>query len=237
MPHQVFLGGAAGLTTWRRDIAIPALQSAAVSYYDPQLPLHAWTPAREAEEMRAKDEAAVLLFVINHETRAVATVAEVAYYMGLGRPLALAIADLPPNANLYNQPLQAPEIDDLNRGRLFLRTMARAHNIPVFDDIPAAVQYAIQLAQPRQTLDTLRAILADIHFPNCEFHLEPAAGHFLLQIRTPEWHGRKWHIDPASTRAEVVRTALKAALTWQEHETRESFTYRGKPIHGPHFEI
>lgn len=237
MLHQVFLGGAAGLTTWRREIAIPALQTAQITFFDPQLPIHAWTPAREAEEMRAKDEAAVLLFVINHETRAVATVAEVAYYMGLGRALALAITDLPPGASLYNQPLTPPEIDDLNRGRIFLRTMARAHNVPVFDQILDAVQYAIALAQPRQTLDTLRAILADVHFPGCAFHLEPAAGHFLLQIRTPEWDGRKWHIDPAATRGEVVRTALKAALTWQEHETRERFTYRGKPIHGPHFEV
>src|SRR6187549_253186 len=106
MPPQVFLGGAAGQTTWRRDIAIPALEAAGVSYYNPQLPLGAWSEANEAAEMQAKDEAAVLLFVINHETRGVATVAEVAYYMGLGRQLALAITDIPKNATLYNHPLE-----------------------------------------------------------------------------------------------------------------------------------
>ena len=72
-------------------------------------------------EMQAKDEADVLLLVINAHTRGVATVGEVAYYMGLGRQLALVVNDIPPGATLYDQPLTQPEIDDLNRGRIFLR--------------------------------------------------------------------------------------------------------------------
>jgi hypothetical protein len=237
MPSQVFLGGAAGQTTWRRDIAIPALEAAAVTYYNPQLPLGAWSEANEAAEMQAKDEAAVLLFVINHETRGVATVAEVAYYMGLGRQLALAITDIPNNATLYNRPLEQPEIDDLNRGRIFLRTMARVHNIPVFDSIEKAVQHAIQLAHPTLNLEAIKQILKDIQFGECAFQAEPSEDAFIIQIASPEYTGRKWHIDKSATRAEVVRTALKAALSWQEHEARELFTYRGKRIHGPHFDI
>jgi hypothetical protein len=237
MPPQVFLGGASGNTTWRRDIAIPALEAAAVTYYDPQLSLGAWSEANEAAEMQAKDAASVLLFVINHETRGVATVAEVAYYMGLGRQLALAISDIPNNAILYDHPLQQPEIDDLNRGRIFLRTMARSHNIPIFDTIENAVQHAIQLAQPILTLQAIEQILKDIQFGECTFHAEPVEDAFMLQIANAEYTGRKWHIDKSATRAEVVRTALKAALTWQEHEARELFTYRGKRIHGPHFDI
>ena len=234
MAPQVFLGGAAGLTTWRRDIAIPALQAANISFYDPQLPLHAWTPAREAEEMQAKDEAQLLLFVINHETRAVATVAEVAYYMGLGRPLALAITDIPPNATLYHQPLPSDEIDDLNRGRIFLRTMAKVHNIPVFTEVLNAVQHAIQKLT---TPPDIHAILADVHFPGLSFHAEDAGSAYLLQIKTAQFEGRKWHIDKSARPADIVRTALKAALTWQEHETRELFTYRGRRVEGPHFEV
>ncbi len=237
MPPQVFLGGAAGQTIWRRDIAIPALEAAAVTYYDPQLPLGAWSEANEAAEMQAKDAAAVLLFVINRETRGVATVAEVAYYMGLGRQLALAITDIPHNASLYDQPLHQSEIDDLNRGRIFLRTMARVHNIPVFDTVEKAVNHAIHLAQPTLNLEAIQQILKDIQFGECTFHAEPFEDAILLQIANAEFTGRKWHIDRSATRAEVVRTALKAALTWQEHEAREQFTYRGKRIHGPHFDI
>jgi hypothetical protein len=234
MHPQVFLGGAAGNTTWRRDIAIPALTSAGISYYDPQLPLHAWTEAREAEEMQAKDAAQLLLFVINHETRAVATVAEVAYYMGLGRQLALVITDIHPNATLYSQLLQQPEIDDLNRGRIFLRAMAKVHRIPVFETVEGAVQYAIAKLTAQQDIHT---ILADIHFPNVTFHVEDTPTAHLLQIQNQHYTGRKWHIEKTASRAEIVRTALKAALTWQEHETRELFTYRGKPVEGPHFEV
>jgi hypothetical protein len=236
MRRQVFLGGAAGQTTWRRDSVIPALQSAGISYYDPQLPFGAWSEANESAEMQAKDEADILLFVINAETRGVATVGEVAYYMGLGRQLALAITDIPPHATLYNHPLTQPEIDDLNRGRIFLRTMAKIHRVPVHTTLEAAVQYAIQRIQVR---DDIQSVLAEIHFPGCEFTLEPFADAWLLQIHSTvnNFNGRKWHIAPTATRAEIVRTALKAALTWQEHETRERFTYRGKPVFGPHFEI
>lgn len=236
MRAQVFLGGAAGLTTWRQDIAIPALEAAGITYYNPQLALGEWSEACEAAEMQAKDEADILLFVINAETRGVATVAEVAYYMGLGRQLALAITDIPANATLYNVPLNQPEIDDLNRGRIFLRTMARQHHIPVHTTVEAAVEYAIRRLQHREDI---HSILADICFPNCAFHLEPYGDAYLLQIRSTvnNFTGRKWFIEPTATRAEIVRTALKAALTWQEHEARESFTYRGKPVHGPHFDI
>lgn len=232
MRAQVFLGGAAGLTTWRTDIAIPALDAAGITYYNPQLPLGHWSPANEPAEMQAKDEADVLLFVINAETRGVATVAEVAYYMALGRQLALSITDIPPDSTLYKQ----PEIDDLNRGRIFLRTMARQRNIPVYTEIAGAVQHAIRRLQ---TNTNIHSILDDIQFPNTTFHVEETPNSYLLQIHSTinNFTGRKWHIEKTATPAEIVRTALKAALTWQEHEAREQFTYRGKPVFGPHFEI
>ena len=67
MKKQVFLGGACGHATWRQEIAIPMLRAAGVSYYDPQLGFGGWTAAREGEEMRAKDEAAVQLFVLDRQ--------------------------------------------------------------------------------------------------------------------------------------------------------------------------
>lgn len=250
MNGQVFLGGAAGDTTWRADIAIPALESAGITYYNPQLPRGEWTEAREAEEMLAKDAAEVLLFVINGETRGVATVAEIAYYMGKGRPLALAITPIPPGQSIYGQPVSDHERDDLNRGRIFVRTMAASHNIPVYDTVDAAVAHAIRHIQTQSApldLSAIRAILDDIQFDGCRFLLEPIAEGYLFQLaanvpnadtREPEdYTGRKWHVAANATRADVVRTALKAALTWQEHETRERFTYRGKRLFGPHLPI
>lgn len=250
MIRQVFLGGASGETKWRREIAIPALDAAGVTWYDPQLALGAWTSEREAEEMVAKDAADVLLFVINEETRGVATVAEVAYYLAAGRHLALAINDLTEQAYLYGQPVSSHERDDLNRGRIFLRTMAAAHNVPVFQDVHSAVNHAIALAKkasaPLTTAD-IRQILSEVEFGPCRYEVEPIEDGHLLRITATEpdartghprnFNGRKWHLESDATRGAVVRTALKAALTWQEHETRERFTYRGKRIFGPHFEL
>ncbi|MBI2690296.1 MAG: nucleoside 2-deoxyribosyltransferase domain-containing protein [Acidobacteria bacterium] len=250
MYKQVFLGGAAGETTWRRDIAIPALAAAGVTYFDPQLGLGEWTEECEAAEMLAKDEADVLLFVISAETRGVATVAEVAYYLGIGRQLALVITDLPENSSIYGQRITDTERNDLNRGRIFLRTMANAHRVPVFATVEAAVEYAITKAKAQRVpmdLDAIRGILAEVRCGECNFRAEQIDSGFLLHIsaaipdaltqRIQDYTGRKWHIDPHASRGEIVRTALKAALTWQEHETRERFTYRGKAIFGPHCNI
>jgi hypothetical protein len=34
-----------------------------------------------------------------------------------------------------------------------------------------------------------------------------------------------------------VRTLLKAAITWEEHELREKFRLDGRAIFNPHFEV
>jgi len=241
---QVFLGGACGTTTWRRDIARPMLDEAGVTYFDPQLGPGEWTEAREPIEMQAKDEAEVLLFVITGETRGVATVAEIAYYMALNRKLALVVNDV-------SESTSAAERDDLNRGRIFVRTMARRHNVPVFATVAEAVQHAIArvraaCAEPmnRNRLDT---ILRDIEFRNGHFLLRETEDGFLIQLcckeedvhsaQPQEFLGRHWFIGTQASPGEVVRTALKAVLTWQEHEAREHFKYRGVQVFTPHFDV
>lgn len=49
--------------------------------------------------------------------------------------------------------------------------------------------------------------------------------------------GRKWRLSQWMTKSELVSTALMAALAAVEHEARESFTYRGEAIFGPHFDV
>jgi hypothetical protein len=48
---------------------------------------------------------------------------------------------------------------------------------------------------------------------------------------------RKWVLSPHMTDSEIVSTAFKCALTSYEHRVREHFTYRGRRIFGPHFDI
>ena len=39
------------------------------------------------------------------------------------------------------------------------------------------------------------------------------------------------------TRSEIVSTAFLAVLTALEHEAREQFRYRGRPIYSPHYDV
>ena len=49
--------------------------------------------------------------------------------------------------------------------------------------------------------------------------------------------GRKWKWSRFMTKSEVVTTALKAVLQYEEHEARENFTYKGLSIFDPHYNI
>lgn len=51
------------------------------------------------------------------------------------------------------------------------------------------------------------------------------------------WNGRKWLISKHATKSELVHTAMKAVLTAVEHEAREAFTYKGRQVFGPHFDV
>lgn len=98
------------------------------------------------------------------------------------------------------------------------------------------------------TLETARAVLANVSFPDTDFIVvdEGRAG-FFLQVqqtgacnvggRPMTWRGRKWRLSNFMTKSEVVQTAFLAVLTAVEHETREQFKYRGAAIFGPHFDV
>lgn len=47
--------------------------------------------------------------------------------------------------------------------------------------------------------------------------------------------GRRWLLARYCSVADVVQTALKAILTFAEHEIRESFKWRGRAIYAPHY--
>ncbi len=50
-------------------------------------------------------------------------------------------------------------------------------------------------------------------------------------------HGRKFLLSAFMTRSELIQTALLAVLQAEEHEARERFLYRGRPVFGPHFDV
>jgi hypothetical protein len=207
------------------------LEAAGITYHDPQLGPGEWTEADEAADMRAKDAAEVLLFAIHEETRGVASIGEVSYLLGLGRPLALALRMIPPGAAW----LDDGEREDLNRGRLFVRTMAERHGVPVYEQIEDAVDRAIALVRNGVKV---RGILEQVSCEGLRFEIEAVNRGFHLRVRSAgEMEGRTWFVEAGADESDIVRTAFKAAVTWHEHETRESFRYRGKAVFGPHIDV
>jgi hypothetical protein len=129
--RDVFLGGACNPTTWRKDTAIPLLDALGKTYYNPQV--DEWHDGLMAEELHHKNTCSVLLFVIDRNTRGVASIAEAAYYIGAGRDVILVLQPYPETVETLN------ESKDLNRGRAYLREMAESHGVCIFDTVQDAI--------------------------------------------------------------------------------------------------
>jgi len=116
--EEVFLGGACGETTWRRDVAMPVLKDAGVSFYNPQV--EEWHEGLVELERRAKKSALVNLFVVSGATRGAATVVEAAHLISAGKRVVLVVEEVPEGAVVDGDILTASERKDLNRGRRYL---------------------------------------------------------------------------------------------------------------------
>jgi len=96
-------------------------------------------------------------------------------------------------------------------------------------------------------VDELRAVVASCKFGAYTFAVQEGHGGIHLQASyvdrdivtgKPETQfTRKWLLSPAMTRSEVVQTCFKLVMTSMEHRAREGFTYRGKRVFGPHFDV
>jgi hypothetical protein len=135
---KVFLGGSCNPTTWRRDIAIPALEAAGITYYNPQV--DDWSPELVEVEACAKRDATLLLFVVDAQTRAVASMNEVVEEVCRGREVALVVQDMEEGNDLTVGP---GLLKDLNRGRVYLRDIAKRYGVICFSDVETAVEYVV----------------------------------------------------------------------------------------------
>ena len=98
------------------------------------------------------------------------------------------------------------------------------------------------------TVEQMREILALVDFPAYKFEItEGRHGAIYLQAsymdndvvtHKPEiQRTRRWFLSPEMVKSEIVSTAFKCIITSAEHRVREHFTYRGKRIFGPHFDV
>jgi hypothetical protein len=147
---EIFLGGSCNPTTWRYEQAIPYFQSRSISYYNPQVAN--WTPDLVDIEHRAKELASLLFFVIDHSTRSLAAIAEVCYLAARGRNIIVVMNRMPEERNqtkFLQQKIPINEYDNENdyknvcQARRTLRLLLQNVNIPVFDDVRVALEFAV----------------------------------------------------------------------------------------------
>jgi len=134
---KVFLGGSCNPTTWRTDIAIPLLKKAGVSYFNPQV--ENWTQECVEIEAREKADADVLLYVIDGETRAIASMLEATEAIVSKRATVLVIIGVPFDAIIGGYSISNTEVKDLNRARIYLTDIAKRNGVKVYTDIESAV--------------------------------------------------------------------------------------------------
>jgi hypothetical protein len=138
MNKQVFLGGSCNPTTWRMETAIPALEKAGIAFYNPQVA--DWHSELVALESAAKDESSILLFVIDSQTRAIASILEATEYTVAGRDIYLVIDDMTDNTEVEGQIVTGRELKDLNRARTYLRDLAKRHDkAMIFENVEDAM--------------------------------------------------------------------------------------------------
>jgi hypothetical protein len=152
---QVFLGGSCNPTTWRVDEAIPCLSAAGISHFNPQV--DNWSQELVLIESLIKCNCDTLLFVIDSDTRAIASMIEAAEYICQGRDVVLVVkqisSDDPSNpARVNGEPLGPAQVRDLNRARSYVTDVAQRHGLDVFTDIGLACEYIVSKIRSAQSL-------------------------------------------------------------------------------------
>lgn len=114
------------------------------------------------------------------------------------------------------------------------------------------------MSQGDPHLHRFHVLLDQVYHPEHVYEILKEDAHYFMRVRfaapdnTEVWGGgrhhaapmtaylqlgRKWRLSPHMTDGEVIQTALMATLACAEHEHRERFTYKGKAIFGPHFDV
>ncbi|GAB0098245.1 raw [Sergentomyia squamirostris] len=100
------------------------------------------------------DSSRVLLFVITNETRSLAPMTLAAHYIGLGYDVVLCVQMLV-DSIIGNERLTQAAIKDYNRGRDYLKDLAKRQGIPVYSDIQAALECAIERANMHKSIASI----------------------------------------------------------------------------------
>lgn len=186
---QLFFGGSCNPTTWRRDIATPFLEAKHISYYNPQV--DNWTPDLVEVEREAKQNAAILLFVIDRQTRSTVSIVESAFMAGRDRELVMVMVpfqhfhdddDKSDDCTPYQGEDKAPQTDQSNSDcsksihiddqiQTSTNQMKTQIRVKICDEILSPRELA-ELGRARQLLHCLLALRKIPIFPDLPKALE-----------------------------------------------------------------
>lgn len=176
--YEVFLGGSCNPTSWRQDTAIPLLKSLGITYYNPQV--SHWRPELIELENQAKQTAEILFFVIDNQTRSVASMIEAANISGCQQKLILVIREFQgPGQEILGEPISEMEYEDLMHGQAIVQDLVERQGIPVFSDIHMALQCTARML--REGISPQDLGLADHAQPVRMAHIQ--LGDKLIKLR------------------------------------------------------
>ena len=172
--YSVFLGGSCNPTTWRIKKAIPYLEKAGVTYYNPQV--DDWYPELIQIEEDAKRNSTIKLFVFDSETRGIASLVETAFMASIGWRIVVILHYLSESkeVEIAGETLTKQEVKDLNRGRSFLCDILEKLGVPVFDNLDEALKLTCDVIQGK---DSYERVLLNKKSTTHQY------GNWLIQLR------------------------------------------------------
>lgn len=136
--YDVFLGGSCNPTTWRKDVAIPHLKGRGITFYNPQQAN--WVPEMIELEHQAKVSSQILFWVLNSETRNVASMVEVSQFAGSNPRLIVVLNPYPgPGHSISGEQISKDEYEDLQNGMETVQDLIERQGIPVFTSLEVAL--------------------------------------------------------------------------------------------------
>ena len=125
----------------------PLLSFHRYSYFNPQVA--EWTEDLVAKEAAMKATCGIFLYVVDAETRALASMVEAAELVvsasRTSTHVVLVIHDVAPSATIAGEAIPPGELRDLNRARAYLADVTSRHATIVLNSVEEASRYCIEL--------------------------------------------------------------------------------------------
>ncbi|BET01153.1 Hypothetical protein NTJ_13970 [Nesidiocoris tenuis] len=148
---DIYVGGSCYDVKWKCEIADPILKKSRLRYRMNKCSKVQCSRAC-SKELEIMDKSKILVFVITGNTRGLETMALASYYIGKRRPMVLCVQEITESSTVFEESLSTSARNDYNRGRVYLKDLAKRNGVTVTENISQALQLAVQkCTSPAQT--------------------------------------------------------------------------------------